>query len=118
MDRPLIGMCQTCSERRRVVRHAQLGLHAVRTCRWLHDERLFRTVIRTSCCGTIRCRRGTLGVLRRVRIRSFNLHEAFRTDGLIAASRSVQVGWIVQEANGTLGRILVQNRIDRPTIDG
>jgi hypothetical protein len=46
-------------------------------------------------------------VLRWVWLGTLDLDEAFRTDGLIAASSTVEVRRIVQEADGTFARILV-----------
>lgn len=52
-------------------------------------------------------------MLRRVWIRALDLNETFGTDGLIAASSSVQVRGIVEEADGAFARILVQVNLDR-----
>jgi hypothetical protein len=62
--------------------------------------------------GTI----STSMVLRRMRIWAFDLYETFGTDGLVAASRLVQIIWVVKKADGTLLRVLVQNNLDVFTI--
>ena len=53
--------------------------------------------------------RGSIGVcvLWRVRIWTLDLNEAFGTDRLIAASGSVQVWGIIQEADGAFAGIFV-----------
>jgi hypothetical protein len=51
-------------------------------------------------------------VLRRMRVRSFDLYKTFRANGLVAATSFVQVGRITEEANGALGRVLVEKDLD------
>ena len=53
----------------------------------------------------------------RVWIWAFDLHEAFGTDGLVAAASSVQVRWIVKKANRTFFRVLVKIRFNGLTVD-
>lgn len=38
-------------------------------------------------------------MFRRVRVRSFDLHKAFRADGLVATPGFVQIGRIVEETD-------------------
>lgn len=47
-------------------------------------------------------------MLRRVRVRTLNLHEALGADSLVAAPRLVEVWWVVYEADRTLRSIFVQ----------
>lgn len=56
-------------------------------------------------------------MLRWVRVRALDLDEAFGADGLITATSPVQIGWIVQEADGAFAGILVQVNFDRLTVD-
>jgi hypothetical protein len=50
-----------------------------------------------------------------MRIGSLDLHEAFRTDRLIAAASFVQVWGIVEEADGALRRLTVEIGLDWQT---
>jgi hypothetical protein len=47
-------------------------------------------------------------MLGRMRVWPLDLYEAFGTDGLITAPGLVEVGRIIEEADGTFGSILVQ----------
>lgn len=49
----------------------------------------------------------------RMRIRSLDLYEAFRADRLITTSSLIQVWRVVEEADGTLGSILVKERLQQ-----
>ena len=56
-------------------------------------------------------------MLRRMRLRALNLNKAFRANGLVAASRPVQVRRIVQEADGTFRCIFIKICLDRLSVD-
>lgn len=56
-------------------------------------------------------------VLRQVWVGTFDLDEALAADGLVAAARPVQVWGIIQEADRTLGCILVEKDFDWLAID-
>jgi hypothetical protein len=43
-----------------------------------------------------------------MRVRSLDLHETFRTDGLVAAASLVQVRRVVEETYGTLRRLTIE----------
>ena len=49
-----------------------------------------------------------VGVLGRMRVGPLDLHEALGADGLVAAAGAVEVGRVEEEADGALGRVLVQ----------
>jgi hypothetical protein len=55
-------------------------------------------------------------VFRRMWIWALDLYETFGADWLIAASRLVQIIWIVKKADWTLLRVFVQNNLDVFTI--
>ena len=61
-------------------------------------------------------RRVVMFMLRRVRVRPFDLNEALRANRLIAASSLVEVWWIVQEANRAICRVLVKKHLYRLSI--
>ena len=52
----------------------------------------------------------------RMWVRPFDLNETLGTDGLIAASSPVQVGWIIEKTDRTLGSIFVHQRFDGPAV--
>jgi hypothetical protein len=56
-------------------------------------------------------------VLRRVRIWSFDLYEAFRADRLVAAACFVKVWRVVEEANGALGGVAVEEGFEGEVVD-
>ena len=56
-------------------------------------------------------------MLRWVRIGTFDLDETLGADGLVTTASLVQIGRIVNEANGALGRILIQECLDPLTVD-
>lgn len=56
-------------------------------------------------------------MLWRMRVRALDLNKAFGANGLIAASRSIQVRRIVQEADGTFRCIFIKICLDRLSVD-
>lgn len=56
-------------------------------------------------------------VLRGMRIRPFNLYKALGTDWLIATPGFVEVRRIVEEADRTLGCVLVQENLKSLAVD-
>jgi hypothetical protein len=50
-------------------------------------------------------------------LRSLDLHKTFRADWLIAAAGRIEVGGIVQKADGTFGRIFIQKHLDGLPVD-
>lgn len=56
-------------------------------------------------------------MLWRMGLRALNLNKTLRANGLIAASRPIQVRRIVQEANGAFSRIFVKICLDRLSVD-
>jgi hypothetical protein len=52
-----------------------------------------------------------------MRVRSFDLHKAFRADGLITTPSFVQVGRVIEKANRTFRGILVEEDLKALTID-
>jgi hypothetical protein len=56
-------------------------------------------------------------MFRQMRIGTLDLYETFAADGLIAATRLVEVGRVREEANGTFGRVLVEKNLERLAID-
>lgn len=51
-------------------------------------------------------------MLWRMRIWSLDLHEALRAYWLIAASRFVEIGRVIEEADRTLSRIFIQKHFN------
>jgi hypothetical protein len=51
-------------------------------------------------------------MLRRMRVWSFDLHETFRANCLITASRRVEIRRIIQEADGAFAGVFVQVHFD------
>jgi hypothetical protein len=58
-----------------------------------------------------------LFVFRRMRVWPFDLHETLRADGLVAAARAVEVGRVVEEADGTFGGVFVEVDFDLLAVD-
>ena len=56
-------------------------------------------------------------VLWRMRIWSLDLDEALRAYGLIATTCLVQMWWVVHEADGALGSVLVQESLYPLAVD-
>ena len=56
-------------------------------------------------------------MFRRMGIGAFDLHKAFGADGLIATSSVVEVRWVVEKADGTLGSVPVERSLQRPAVD-
>lgn len=54
-------------------------------------------------------------MFRRMGIRSFDLHEAFRAYRLITTSSPIQVGGIVEKTDGAFGGIFVKKSFDWST---
>lgn len=80
---------QPPSEWRRLVGYTKFRLYTKWTCSRLRNQHAV----------VLRLLRG-IGVvwvmmLRRVGIRTFDLHEALGADGLVATSCPVQIGWII-----------------------
>lgn len=48
---------------------------------------------------------------------SLNLHKTFTTDRLIAASSMIQVGRVIEEANGAFAALLVDEDLERRPVD-
>ena len=97
---------QTSTERRRGVSHAELGLDAKWTCRGFRDQLTVGGFQSVSFLVRL------LAVFGRVGVRPFDLHKTLGADGLITASRPIQVRRIVEEADGTLCGIFVQIGLD------
>lgn len=56
-------------------------------------------------------------MLRWVRVRAFDLNEAFRANGLVATSSAIKIRRIVKKTNWAFGGIFVQVRLNRLAID-
>ena len=52
-----------------------------------------------------------------MRIGPLDLHKTLGADGLVTATRPIQVRRVEEEADGALGRVAVQESFDGPTID-
>ena len=46
-----------------------------------------------------------------------DLYETLAADGLVAAASVVEIGWVVEKADGTLGGILVEVHFEWLAID-
>jgi hypothetical protein len=56
-------------------------------------------------------------MLRRMRVRTFDLYEAFGADGLIAAAGLVEIWRVVHETDGAFRSIFVQDSLKRRAVD-
>src|SRR4051812_36194233 len=109
----LIAVHETAAERRGCVRHPKILLLAEWTRRWLGDELV---ALRSGRLPSLGSRRAWGRQLREVGFRSLDLDETFRAYGLVAASGAVEVGRIVEEANGAFTCVLVEYSFERPVV--
>ena len=55
-------------------------------------------------------------MLRLMRIGTFDLDEAFRTDSLLAATSGVQIWWVIQKADGAFASVFIEIGLNWLTI--
>lgn len=88
---------------------------AVRTGRRLGDEHLGWVFRSETLVGV-----ASLAIrmmLGQMRVGSLDLHKAFTADGLVAASRAVEVRRIGEKADGALGCVLVEEDLEWLAVD-
>lgn len=108
MSRAIVD--QSSSEWRRFVGDAEFGLHAKgASCGLRYQLDLFLRFSGRAFSISV--------VFRRMWIRSLDLHEALRTNRLIATSCFVQIRGVIHETDGTLGGVFVKESLCSLTID-
>lgn len=100
---------QSASKRGWVVCDTEFGLLAVRAARRLRYQHLGRFWIRLRIVLVVM-------PLGKMRVRSLDLHEALTANLLVAASGSVQIWRVVQEANRAFCAFFVKENLHRLSV--
>ena len=104
----MVNIGQASSKRRRIVSNAKFGLDA----EWASSGFGNQVAWVSTFFGWRWRRSGRVTMFRRVRVGTLDLDETFGTNCLIAATSLIEVWWVIQETDRTLGSVFVKVSLD------